>query len=417
MNNVPIWGIPRLGWTELTTGSLAEIERALDASVSEGTRDELGFGSIHFAYADRFFPGTSVLQTRLRYLWFVCWSYLELADQAPGQPFRAETLRGIEVRTGRRLMRAITSPSNLNGCGIIGWRRFHAGGSPVVMPSRIYWNALRTWHVLQNLEVVDRPPNQSEVHGLWDQLTSAMKGGDEASVATKDLFQDVPPPPKDWHRANDPLTLDLDKTETDHIRRRWSSLRQLHSGHIGKPLLSLLCERSEYASIKSIWDPKVRELADSTDRPALERARRAASLVCIGRALYAAMIEELKAGDPGGNPSSTQHRTWLEELAQAHAKAACELDVDQLLLDGVRFDKGFRELLIGIQEWAVHRGSYAKLKRPFAQREHALKGERAMLQPSASDRRTRWMLNQPAHPLDYRWPIVSRFLKDLAATA
>lgn len=62
---------PKIGWVVLSDADRAAAERNLAANASEGTRDELGFGAIHFAYADRFFPGTSVLQTRLRYVWFI----------------------------------------------------------------------------------------------------------------------------------------------------------------------------------------------------------------------------------------------------------------------------------------------------------------------------------------------------------
>jgi hypothetical protein len=36
----------------------------------------MGVGAIHVGYANHFFPGTSVLQRRPRYLFFTCWNYL-----------------------------------------------------------------------------------------------------------------------------------------------------------------------------------------------------------------------------------------------------------------------------------------------------------------------------------------------------
>ncbi len=42
------------------------------------TRDELGIGIIRDAFADYFFPGTSTIQTRARYMLFVPWIYLDL---------------------------------------------------------------------------------------------------------------------------------------------------------------------------------------------------------------------------------------------------------------------------------------------------------------------------------------------------
>lgn len=47
----------------------------------QGVRDQIGFLAFHQAYADRFFPGTSVLHTRLRYALFVPWLYQGLIER------------------------------------------------------------------------------------------------------------------------------------------------------------------------------------------------------------------------------------------------------------------------------------------------------------------------------------------------
>ena len=49
--------------------------RKFMAADQQGVRDEIGFLTVHQRYADRFFPGTSVLHTRLRYVLFVPWLY------------------------------------------------------------------------------------------------------------------------------------------------------------------------------------------------------------------------------------------------------------------------------------------------------------------------------------------------------
>lgn len=60
---------PALGWTYLSRDALARAKAQMDEE-SMGVRDEIGFLPIHQGYADRFFPGTSVLHTRARYLLF-----------------------------------------------------------------------------------------------------------------------------------------------------------------------------------------------------------------------------------------------------------------------------------------------------------------------------------------------------------
>jgi hypothetical protein len=47
----------------------------------KGTLDELGIGVIRDGFADQFFPGTSTLQTRARYLLFIPWVFLQLEQE------------------------------------------------------------------------------------------------------------------------------------------------------------------------------------------------------------------------------------------------------------------------------------------------------------------------------------------------
>ena len=68
---------PILGWTMLSREEMRQAERL--ASGEQDTRDEIGFLLIHQGFADRFFPGTSVLHTRVRYALFVPWLYLQAA--------------------------------------------------------------------------------------------------------------------------------------------------------------------------------------------------------------------------------------------------------------------------------------------------------------------------------------------------
>src|SRR6185503_7353371 len=68
------------GWVEISGAALQRLRRELEQK-GQGVVDEMGVLSIHSGYADYFFPGTSVLQTRPRYIFFACWNLLWLAEQ------------------------------------------------------------------------------------------------------------------------------------------------------------------------------------------------------------------------------------------------------------------------------------------------------------------------------------------------
>src|SRR3954467_3722757 len=91
------------GWTYLSRDALRRAERQLNGA-GEGVRDEIGFLIIHQRYADYFFPGTSVLHTRLRYALFVPWIYQTLYEEAAsGRAF--DRVQKEEVRLAGRLKR------------------------------------------------------------------------------------------------------------------------------------------------------------------------------------------------------------------------------------------------------------------------------------------------------------------------
>jgi hypothetical protein len=79
---------PALGWTYLSREALARAKAHMDEE-SMGVRDEIGFLTIHQRYADRFFPGKSVLHTRARYAIFVPWLFEDLAGLTGAAAVRA----------------------------------------------------------------------------------------------------------------------------------------------------------------------------------------------------------------------------------------------------------------------------------------------------------------------------------------
>jgi hypothetical protein len=80
----------QLGWTQISRAAVQRAEAQL-AEESLGVVDELGMLELHQGYANRFFPGTSVLHTRLRYVLFVAWTYESMRHhrKPPGDIGRA----------------------------------------------------------------------------------------------------------------------------------------------------------------------------------------------------------------------------------------------------------------------------------------------------------------------------------------
>jgi hypothetical protein len=136
-----------------------------------GVRDEIGFLLIHQRYADRFFPGTSVLHTRLRYILFVPWMY-----EGIGQGLAPKSINRAVEHAETQLA------GRLSGVGIIGGQKFPDATSQP--PSIVYWTALGAWGLLRP-SVDGRLPSRARVHAALQKKrrTSMDDDGESSSKA------------------------------------------------------------------------------------------------------------------------------------------------------------------------------------------------------------------------------------------
>ena len=127
-------------WLDFSDRDRKRALDAVDLFREEDTRDELGLGVIRDAFADRFFPGTSTIQTSARYFLFVPWLF-QLLKPADREPVRfAQRVRQLQDQLRRSLMKG----GEL--VGVIGYR---AGGNVQRLPSSVYWQGLRRLGILR----------------------------------------------------------------------------------------------------------------------------------------------------------------------------------------------------------------------------------------------------------------------------
>jgi len=64
-----------LSWLDFSEAERRKMIEIVTLFNERDTRDELGLAIIRDGFADLFFPGTTTLQTRARYFFFVPWLY------------------------------------------------------------------------------------------------------------------------------------------------------------------------------------------------------------------------------------------------------------------------------------------------------------------------------------------------------
>lgn len=277
----------------LSDADRAAASRLLASATSDGTRDELGFAPIHFAFADRFFPGTSVQHAQIRYVFFVAWSYQELLTRTAGERFSVDELFEIERRYSKRL---IKWADTLEGSGISGWTKYQAGQRPIVRASSIYWTALRSWRMASPVGGLGESPTETQVRELWPRLVTR-EDGDEGKSSITELFEGLPKAPPGWRNQTGKLDFALRGREARYLRCLW----KMAGTTAAPPLLSTLTEQG--VTTESLWSSAIRRVATKSDRDALALAERAASVACWRR--------------------NGQIKRFLEEPLLARADRAC----------------------------------------------------------------------------------------------
>lgn len=87
-----------LTWIDHNPQERERMQRILALFKERDTRDELGLSGIRDSISDQLFPGTSTIQTRLRYMLFVPWVYKHLEGKHVNSATIARKARDLEIK-------------------------------------------------------------------------------------------------------------------------------------------------------------------------------------------------------------------------------------------------------------------------------------------------------------------------------
>ena len=392
------------GWTMPSRKAVRQAERAL-ASGEQGVRDEVGFLIIHDAYANRFFPGTSVQQTRLRYVLFVPWIYKRLLE------------RGIKSNVEQELASEETNlvwrlKDNEKHGVIVATIHPQPAKQP---PSVIYWSALNTWGFLRPEE--NRTSSRGLVHRMLERVSS-IKRRYRSEVEPEepyDPFWTIPNPPREWLEDKPNLNFKLTPPECEFLRDKLSRVQKPNDTELS--LLARLAEAK--VAPQFLYSRETSKYADEEDRVALRRAASAAALGAVGRGIYAALLEQICERDDGRQDIGTFHRSHLfDSVIPEFRELALELNLNELMHDVPKMRPTLVVVLEQTLRWLKSSSTNLNdLRDSYAESEWFRKQQRARLRETglARDRRNEWQpqATTRAEQLHYRWPHAQQFLKDL----
>lgn len=211
---------PYVAWIDYSSAEQERMRQALALLKSQDTRDELGLGMIRDSLADLLFPGTSTIQTRLRYFLIVPWLYREL--EASGSVTAARIANSI-VRAEKNLIPRLREEPGAFGKV--------AGERIQRLPSSVYWAGLQRWGIFrQNW-------SQARLHEAWDEVKEHNRGvliPEDGGIAPRYISlwdPRLPSPPAGWKEN---ITLEMSPDEALYLKGRMELLDGSLLAHIAE---------------------------------------------------------------------------------------------------------------------------------------------------------------------------------------
>jgi hypothetical protein len=391
---------PTLAWLDFNAAERERTQRILAMFDEKETRDELGLGAIRDSISDHLFPGTSTIQTRLRYLFFIPWIYLRLERQRV--PSR-------EIATkARKLETELTTPllGQIDNAGVFG--RLAKGGLKR-LPSSVYWAGLRQYGICLY------PGGREDYHRDLDAIYRRRDRTRHESDGGPEPFQFT------WH----PKLPEPQPNFPEHPRFRLTRAE----GHFFRDclmrpscndsLLAHLAWHCEPAEVDFPWQhPRLGSFSDK-HQELLENARLFSITMHGAAILYNLLLAE--AGSLGDLEITYRDafQQWAREMAPDRHRVekwilhrfwqVARHPAHTITTQAQSFVKSWVGLFLEHGSRVVSREDARKLVR---NREVHLKGPRSRFQnPRALEK---WGGEAGLRPVAYRWYNAKTFLRDLA---
>ena len=285
-------------------------------------------------------------------------------------------------------------------------------------PSMAYWTALGTWRILRARPDGSTPSRTETLRRMAARPAGRGRAMDDEDVALEEgggsAFVKLPERPKGLGTSDGSVSFELETLEREFLRRHLLGVRRHGSNE--QSLLARMVDAGIGHEEADPWARAIRDVADEEDRAALVVARQASALAGIGRAVYAALLENMHKKD--GLSESTTHRERLAVLVDTEGGDARALDLDALKDLLPRLPAGLRGVLANTRAWLTSgRRDPDPLYEQYEAAEWDRKRDRARLPRTVGGRKRRAEWDPGEHPeaerLHYRWQNVRRLLRDL----
>ncbi len=263
----------------------------------QDTRDELGIGTIRDALSDLLFPGTSTIQSRVRYFLLIPWLYLQLEGKRTASAVARDRARRGELK----LIPALLASDDPEGTiGRLVKDRLK------ILPSTIYWSGLHRWGICLF------PGHQDQYHrsldGFYASQSRTLRADDGerlGGVRMRNWHPGLPSAPANFPAA---VSLRLRKVDAEYLKERILT-------QCPRTLLSFLVDRGLDADHADFpWEhPRVGEVPEHNRRE-LEHAHNFSVAIFGAPLLYNLMLGELRGSEDLVDEYRSALLGWLTDV-------------------------------------------------------------------------------------------------------
>ncbi|MDF1594054.1 MAG: DUF6361 family protein [Desulfobacterales bacterium] len=396
--------VSKFGWIDFSEKERRQMLDVVQLFSERDTRDELGIGTIRDAFSDHFFPGTSTIQTRPKYMLLIPWMYIDFEKRRTASAQIGARARKFETDLIFTLLK------NGNAEGVIGK---DAKKNLVRLASNIYWAGLRSWGIRRFVG------SQEQYHRSLDFYYKAGSlVGEEADEEFGDLKRftnwhpGIPEPSKDFKQH---ASLELSANEADYLKERVLMLYP-------DSFFAQLLREKRFVKADYPWEhPVVRSLSPELSRSLLH-ARNFSEVIHGAALYYNLMLSEAAERQDWSESFNQKMEEWKAGLGVRYV----ELTSWYRNLEEFWMSQGLNTARIPtltkafVQKWLYfvfespgmeNLLGDRKVQDLIASREFQLKGPRARL--SNRNALNRWRGESGTGRLIYRWGIASVFVSDI----
>jgi len=395
-----------LAWIDHDSRDRERTLRILALFQEKESRDELSLGSVRDSFADQLFPGTSTIQTRLRYMLFVPWIYQGLEDKRLSVDSFANQADKLE----RKLVQPLLDSDD--HAGVFGKT---AGQRLKRLPSSVYWAGLGS------LGIRLTPYSQDEYHGRIDEIYRRRDALKALEKNAKALGDDIDidqrlgalswhprlPAPPDTFPAKADFALSREEAEFIQDRIQDSS---------PKSLLSFLALSCEPADTEAPWQHPDYDRFSDEHKELLTHARLFSETMHGAALSYNIQLAQLRGHENLVSEHKASFDNWvkkfpLEEVRSWPINRLWELTIDHrhtITTQTRSFVQQWIELARKSPKGLLENTEALNL---IKRRETKLKGSRSRFRNQRA--LEQWGGYSGVGKLVYRWPNVKVLLNDL----